>query len=80
MTMEQAVRARDILAEIKLLTDRREKIERADLVYIETFNNGGSTMTLRCSKEKDIEQQYVKYLLDGIDSDIALLQHELKYL
>lgn len=80
MTVETAVRARDILAEIKLLTDRREQIEQADLVYIETFINNGSSMTLHCSKEKGTEQQYVKYLLDGIDTNIALLQHELKYL
>lgn len=79
MTMETAERARDILAEIKRLNDIRENLDGANLISIDTFYSGNRSMNLNCEKGAE-SGRYVKYLLDGIDCDIANLRHELKRL
>lgn len=80
MTMEQAERARDILEEIRALTTRRKEFEESKSIFIQPVFENGGTVTIRCSKSDDDNCRYIKYLLDGIDSDIALLQNELRRL
>ena len=79
MTVKTAERARDILAEINALTDRRDSIEKAKCVFIEPVFESGGTINIHCSKTND-DYRYINYLLNGIDSDLANLQQELKRL
>lgn len=80
MTVETAERARDILAEISLLTTRREQIEKSESVFIQPVFESGGSLTLRCSRDDEDNCRYIKYLLNGIDSDLARLQQELNRL
>lgn len=80
MTIETAEQARDILAEISLLTTRRKQIEKSKSVFIQPVFESGESLTLRCSKDDEDNYRYIKYLLNGIDSDLDHLHQELKRL
>lgn len=80
MTVETAERARDILEEIRALTRRRKEFEESESIFIQPVFENGGTVTIRCSKSDNDNYRYIKYLLDGIDSDLAHLQQELKRL
>lgn len=78
MTRNAAARAAQILHEIDSLQSMRNDLEKANSVsgHINIENNGLGF----CWVKGEADGKYVKYILDGIDSEIAQLEDEIKCL
>lgn len=76
MTLEKAERAKEILDILKVLRDVKNKFIKAEKVIIQSYDQHGVSMTFTCYPENE-EGRYIKYILEGIDSDIDKLEKDL---
>ena len=76
MTLEKAERAKEILDSLKVLRDVKNKFVKAEKVLIQSYDKHDIFMTFNCFPENE-EGKYIKYILEGIDSDIDKLEKDL---
>ena len=80
MIYETAIRASEIVSEIKKLSNMKEKFEKANNVDI-VFRRetGPECEEIQCIKGV-MHQNYICYIIEGLEKDIKKLRKELSRL
>ena len=80
MTYEAAVQASKIISEIKNLSDKKEKFEKANWVDIVFRRETGPVCEeIQCTKG-GMHQNYICYIIEGLEKDIKKLREKLSRL
>lgn len=81
MTIETAIRASEILEKLNELDDFRNRLASADHISGSIHLTEESAVGHKfCWKKETDDGRFIQYLIDGIETEIANLKYELKWM